>query len=65
MEAHHILIRRKIGRLEICFKWRKKCPFWGRFGGGWNWELGFQAGGRTLLVNLIFCSLVLHWGRAT
>ena len=22
------------------------------FGGGWNWELGFQAGGKTLILNL-------------
>ena len=25
----------------------------GRFGGGWDWAMGFQAGGRTLLLNLL------------
>lgn len=30
---------------------------WGRFGGGWNWEIGVQVGGSTVLVNLLVCSL--------
>lgn len=36
---------------------RPKSALWGRFGGGWNWSLGFQAGGRTLIVNLLTFSV--------
>jgi hypothetical protein len=36
---------------------RSKDNLWGRFGGGWNWELGFQAGGRTVIVNLLVASV--------
>ena len=46
-----------IGKLEIVFNWRSKNNLWGRFGGGWNWELGFQAGGRTIIFNLLIFSL--------
>lgn len=36
-------------------KWKRGDPnaFWGRFGGGWNWKLGFQAGGSTLIISLL------------
>jgi len=27
--------------------------FWGRFGGGWNWKLGFQLGYGTLIISLL------------
>lgn len=30
-----------------------KADLFGRFGGGWNWNLGFQAGGSTLIINLL------------
>lgn len=26
----------------------------GRFGGGWNYNLGFQIGSKTILLNLLF-----------
>lgn len=42
-----------IGRLRIVYYWRAKSNFWGRFGGGWNWQLGFRAGGRTVILNLL------------
>lgn len=29
----------------------------GRFGGGWNWKLGFQAGGKTLIISLLVFSI--------
>ena len=47
----------KIGRLEVTFHWRSKKNPMGRFGGGWNWKLGFQVGSRTTIVNLLVCSL--------
>jgi hypothetical protein len=30
---------------------------WGRFGGGWNWNVGVQVGGSTVIVNLLVASL--------
>lgn len=29
----------------------------GRFGGGFQWEVGFQLGGRTLIINLLVASI--------
>lgn len=52
-------IRREwnVGRFQIVFHWQSSKNLWGRFGGGWNWELGFQIGGSTVIVNLLICSL--------
>jgi len=25
----------------------------GRFGGGWNWKVGFMAGGKTVIISLL------------
>jgi len=40
-------------------KWshRPKDALWGRFGGGWNWKLGFQIGSTTLIVSLLVAEL--------
>lgn len=46
-----------IGRLKIVFDWRSKTNLWGRFGGGWNWKFGFQAGGSTCIVSLLIADL--------
>lgn len=53
-------IQRKwqIGRLEIAFTWNSSVHFWGRFGGGWNWALGFQASRRSILLSLLICYVV-------
>jgi hypothetical protein len=32
----------------------KKGNPWGRFGGGWDWHIGIQGGGSTVLVFLLF-----------
>lgn len=50
-----------IGKLYMQFLWRSKKHFWGRFGGGWNWKLGFQIGGSTVIVNLLTFSLRFWW----
>lgn len=42
-----------IGNCKITFHWQSKNNMWGRFGGGWNWKLGFQAGGSTLIISLL------------
>jgi len=52
-----ITIKKSIGRLEFAFGYRSKDNAWGRFGGGWNWKLGVQIGGATVLINLLICSL--------
>jgi len=49
-----------VGRLEIYFHWRSKKNLWGRFGGGWNWKLGFQAGGRTIIFYFLIFSLGIN-----
>ena len=45
----------RIGKLQINYNWCSSKNLWGRFGGGWNWELGIQVGGKTVILNcLIF-----------
>lgn len=48
-----------IGRLCIAYSRRSKDELWGRFGGGWNWKLGLQAGYTTLVINLLICSITI------
>ncbi len=40
----------------------KKRPL-GRFGGGWNWKLGFQAGGRTVIFSLLVLEVRIDWSK--
>lgn len=35
----------------------------GRFGGGWNWILGFEFSFPTLILNLLIFSVRIHWIR--
>lgn len=56
-EIKETVIRKKIGRLSIKYSHRSPKNLWGRFGGGWNWSLGFEAGGRTLILNLLVATL--------
>ena len=39
--------------IKISYSHKKSTELWGRFGGGWNWKLGFQIGGNTLLISLL------------
>ena len=55
---------RRIGRLKITYRWRSKNCLWGRFGGGWNWELGVQVGGHTAIINLLVCSIRIEIANA-
>lgn len=52
-------IKKKVdlGWLEVEFHRRSRKNLWGRFGGCWNWELGFQASSTTLIVNCLIFSL--------
>jgi len=56
--------RAYIGRLLVELSMRKADGFMGRFGGGWNWKLGFQAGGRTVIFALLVASLRISWLKA-
>jgi len=48
-----------IGNLHITFHWQSSKSLWGRFGGGWQWALGFEASKRTLLLNCLVFSLMI------
>lgn len=47
---------RKSITISIVVEQRKKSSFMGRFGGGWNWELGFVLG-HDLIINLLVMSI--------
>jgi hypothetical protein len=47
----------RVGRFNIVYHWRHPASLWGRFGGGWQWEIGVQAGGSTLIVSLLVASV--------
>ena len=49
-----------IGNLIIKYKKRPR-GFLGRFGGGWNWKIGIQGGGKTVILSLLVFSLVFNW----
>ena len=49
----------KLGKLCINFSYRNKYNFLGRFGGGWNWKLGIQIGGNTILLSLLICEVTI------
>ena len=52
-----IVRRIEIGRLMIKYERRFKSNLMGRFGGGWNWKVGIQVGGRTVIIDLIVAFL--------
>ena len=52
----------RFGRLSIDFSWRSRKNLWGRFGGGWNWELGFQASRwRSVAFMLLICRVYVYF----
>ena len=57
LKRKEIVKRIEVGRIRIGFRWQSKKNLWGRFGGGWNWCLGFEAGGNTLIFNILICTL--------
>lgn len=57
MACKRIRKETKICRLRVVFDFVSKDCVMGRFGGGWDWEVGFQVGGRTILFNLLVFSL--------
>lgn len=53
--------RFSIGRVRVKFSVRCKDGVMGRFGGGWNWKLGIQAGGSTIIFSLLVAELTVRW----
>ncbi|HDZ25209.1 MAG TPA: hypothetical protein ENH65_01715 [Candidatus Aminicenantes bacterium] len=48
-------------KFDLAFSFRSKRCFLGRFGGGWNWQLGFQAGGNTIIFNLLIADFRISY----
>ncbi len=48
-----------IGALRVSFCWKSSKCFMGRFGGGWQWALGFRSSRSTLLLNCLVFSLMI------
>ena len=49
-----------VWRLRVTVDWRSRDCLFGRFGGGWNWRLGLQAGGRTLAFHLLVATFTIR-----
>ena len=47
------------GRYKFKIAWKSKSNITGRFGGGWNWELGIRWGSNDVIINLLVLSLRL------
>jgi hypothetical protein len=60
-EEQDLRIERRVGRVKFVFNWRAAPGPWGRFGGGWNWALGFEAGGSTVMLHLLVAMLRVSW----
>jgi len=50
-----------LGRFYVnfAFIWKSRKNPSGRFGGGWQWKLGFQLGDHTLMIDILICSVVI------
>ena len=57
---YEIVKRWSILGFEIKFRWRSKKNLWGRFGGGWNWALGFEASGSSINIMLLIFTIGIH-----
>ena len=40
-------------QIKIEIEQRSKKSLWGRFGGGWNWQLGFEVGRTSILIHYL------------
>lgn len=47
--------------LSITLEMRSSKSLMGRFGGGWNWKFGFQAGGSTIIISLLVMDLRIEF----
>ena len=51
----------KLWRFEFIIDWRSKKSRMGRFGGGWNWKVGFQIGETTIILHLLILSIIISY----
>jgi hypothetical protein len=49
------------GRFRIGYRHRAPDTPLGRFGGGWQWEVGVQVGRSSAIVNLLVAALRIDW----
>jgi len=57
-------IGQRRGKMNIKFeRWGKVTSYLGRFGGGWNYVLGVSIGHRNVILNLLFGSIRISWGK--
>lgn len=54
---------RRIFGYKVTYTHRDKATSFGRFGGGWNWKIGIQAGGSSLIINLLVCYITIERAR--
>lgn len=47
--------------VRVAYVHRPKASLMGRFGGGWNWKLGFTAGGRTVCLHMLVFDVRIDW----
>ena len=55
----------EIGPYIIRFRYTSKDDLWGRLGGGWQWGLGFQCSGCSVLIILLVCEIIISKRRPT
>lgn len=53
----------QIGKLKINPSMRRADGYMGRFGGGWNWKLGFMSSGSTIIFSLLIMSIRISWDK--
>lgn len=46
---------------EFKFEMKSSKGIMGRFGGGWNWKVGIQVGGKTIIIYLLVASLWISY----
>lgn len=49
--------------MRIRLKHKPPNAFMGRFGGGWQWKLGFQAARGTLIISLLVFDIRIDWSK--
>ena len=42
-----------LGVARVTYNWRSRDSLWGRFGGGWNWKVGAQAGEGDVILSFV------------
>ena len=50
-------------RFVVAYEHKSNDGIIGRFGGGWNWKLGFQCSTGCIMIFLLVSSLRIEWYR--